>query len=637
MALFKAACKSQTVERDRTMPRRQLRGRWLGVFAAAIILAVCGLWLARSFLPTDPVREGWAAYARGDWEVAVERARERLKAAGDDVAALRLLARASVRLGRDSSAMAVYQRLGPDAMTPDDLCLLGIALTRTGNTRGLEVWEQARSAEPNHPETLFELTRAYFNRDRLADAAQTGRRLADCPGWEGRAEALLGSIQLARNDPAGALTFWRRIPEGKTTEKEAGPTPIVPPYELARALLQLHQPEDARLRLERALSSEPDHEGFWLLSRACLQEGVKNKALAAWERSGSFRDENPLVPEPSPFIGSDRCAECHPAVFQSQQSSRHAHTFFRASELGALALPPEFSPDRGRGNVTHSLRRVGSLQLKQETHVENQIYSAIVEYAFGSGDRGLTLVGRGDNGQAFELRLSQYRIGTGSRWDLTSGHLLHPDETAQYLGESLSEDAVRRCLSCHVTNAQAILQASGPGASDHGIGCEKCHGPGENHLLAIKADFPDLAIIDPRMASGSRVVALCAECHSPRRGTVSQDDPSAVRFQGTTLTWSRCFLESQDKLDCVTCHDPHRNAATSPSHYEAKCLSCHSGAARPSDAQTRSQPTSPSETSRPAACPVNPSKGCIPCHMPSVKNIVPHSSFTDHFIRVHRD
>ena len=131
------------MEPDHTMPRFRLRSRWLLLFAGAIILAVCGFWLGKSLLPADPVKQGWAAYARGDWEVAVERARERLKTAGDDTDALRLLARASVRLGRDSSALAVFGRLGADAMTPDDLCLLGIALIRSGNSRGLEVWEQA--------------------------------------------------------------------------------------------------------------------------------------------------------------------------------------------------------------------------------------------------------------------------------------------------------------------------------------------------------------------------------------------------------------------------------------------------------------------------------------------------------------
>jgi hypothetical protein len=31
-------------------------------------------------------------------------------------------------------------------------------------------------------------------------------------------------------------------------------------------------------------------------------------------------------------------------------------------------------------------------------------------------------------------------------------------------------------------------------------------------------------------------------------------------------------------------------------------------------------------------CPVNPPRGCIGCHMPAVKDVVPHSTFTDHFI-----
>ena len=269
----------------------------------------------------------------------------------------------------------------------------------------------------------------------------------------------------------------------------------------------------------------------------------------------------------------------------------------------------------------------------------DQVYSAVVEYAFGSGDRGLTLVGRGKKGQAFELRLSRYRHGTDYGWDITSGHLLQPDQATRFLGEPLTEDAVRRCLSCHVTSAQAIIAASGPVASDHGISCERCHGPGENHILAVKADLPDRAIIDPRLASCAQVVSLCARCHSPRGGNVSRDDPAAVRFQGTTLTWSRCFLESQDALDCMTCHDPHRNAAKSPAHYEEKCLSCHSGkGVNPVSKRSRKRPGKLVPHAASEACvQLNQQRDCIGCHMPSVKNVVPHSSFTDHFIRVHRD
>ena len=218
-------------------------------------------------------------------------------------------------------------------MTADDLCLLGIALPRSGNPQGLEVWERALKASPNHAETLFELTCAYTDRDRLGEAVEAGTVLAKCSGWEGRAEALLGAIEMLRNDPGSALKHWRRILNRPKDGKEFGPTPVIPPKELASALLQVHQPAEARRHLEAFLSTRPDREASWLLSRAYLQEGEKSKRFRRVEQSASFRDEKPLAQEPSPYIGSDRCAECHSAIFQSQQSSRHAHTFH--SRIGA--------------------------------------------------------------------------------------------------------------------------------------------------------------------------------------------------------------------------------------------------------------------------------------------------------------
>ena len=396
----------------------------------------------------------------------------------------------------------------------------------------------------------------------------------------------------------------------------ADSTPIVPVKEL-HTLLQVRQPDEARLRLEQTLSTDPDPETSWLLSRAYLQMGLKQKAQAALEKSGSFRDDHPLVPEPSSLVGSKSCAQCHSAIYHPQQSSRHAHTFFRAAELADISLPPEALPDPSQHEVTHTLKWTKTQQLQQETDVKGQAYSAIVDYAIGSGDRGLTLVGRDHKDTAFELRLSRYRSGSSFQWDVTSGHIRHPDEPTLYLGEPLDSDAVRRCLNCHVTSAEEIFHASGSASSDQGIGCEKCHGPGQNHIQAIESGFPDRAIIDPRLTSGSPAVAISAKCHSPRHGNLLPADPSAARFPGTTLTWSRCFLESQNTLDCVTCHDPHRNVATKASHYEGKCLSCHSAPA--------------------TVCPVNATTGCVGCHMPSVKNVVPHSTFTDHFIRVHRE
>jgi tetratricopeptide (TPR) repeat protein len=624
-------------ERDDTMVHIRTRGRWLGTIALAILLTGLGLWGFWVERSSVSVKGGTVAYDRGEWETAAGLARARLKVKANDVDALRLLARASVRLGHDDAARALYRRLGSQRMLVEDFCLLGISLTRLGDRQGaVQVWEQARSLDPNHAETLFELTRAYFANERPIAAAETGRLLATHPGWEARAESLLGTIELSLNDPAAAVVFWQHALEHTPARPGADSPPAVPAKDMARALLRAGQPGEARHCLQSLLAESPDRETFWLLSRTFLQERAMPEALDAWQRAGAFRDENPLLPEPARFVGSDACAPCHRATVHSQQSSRHARTFFRVSELGSLDLPSAPISDPGEPKVSHTLERIAADRLQQETQVEGQTFRAIVEYAFGSGDRGLTLVGREDNGQARELRLSHYPAETGSLWDVTAGHPLQVPVPVDYLGQTLTEDSVRRCVLCHVTDPRAVLERSGAGASDRGIGCEKCHGPGGNHLLAVAVKFPDLAIARPSLASGTRIVNLCAQCHSPLGRTLSPDDPSSVRFQGTTLTWSRCFTESNDTLDCATCHNPHRNADKSIDHYESKCLSCHAVAGDAGPSPPLGQKTIVAETMKRTICPVNPTRGCIGCHMPAVKDVVPHSTFTDHFIRVHR-
>jgi len=98
------------------------------------------------------------AYAQGDYETALNLARERLKGTMDDHAAVRLLARASVHLGRDSSALSLYKRLGDRSMMADDFYLLGVVLSRATNAQGsTEVWKQGLRVEPDHPQILCEM------------------------------------------------------------------------------------------------------------------------------------------------------------------------------------------------------------------------------------------------------------------------------------------------------------------------------------------------------------------------------------------------------------------------------------------------------------------------------------------------
>jgi hypothetical protein len=261
------------------------------------------------------------------------------------------------------------------------------------------------------------------------------------------------------------------------------------------------------------------------------------------------------------------------------------------------------------------------------TVIEGRAFAAVVEYAMGSNHQGRTFVGRDRQGQARELRESQYP--SEPHWDRTSEHPDRPPDPEGYLGRPVADESVRRCVHCHSTNFRAIQHPEGrPEAADHGIGCERCHGPGGHHVRAVEVKFPDPAIARPRLASAAGVVALCGQCHKAPE-SASPSSPNFIRFQAPTLVLSRCYTES-GKLSCVTCHDPHRDAGRNPAEYEAICLQCHPNPGMPPAQQGRGP--RPDRTWK--SCPVNPASDCLRCHMPRVPDAVPRAVFTDHQIRV---
>ena len=70
-----------------------------------------------------------------------------------------MLARATARLGRDSTANALFARLGSAALQSEDLFLLGLGLSRSGQAEKAErVWERALAKDSEHAETLEQLS-----------------------------------------------------------------------------------------------------------------------------------------------------------------------------------------------------------------------------------------------------------------------------------------------------------------------------------------------------------------------------------------------------------------------------------------------------------------------------------------------
>ncbi len=491
--------------------------------------------------------------------------------------------------------------------------------------------------EPDHAETIERLIIRDTAQNRLAEAVGLAERLARLPGWEFRGELNLGALRTELSDPAGASAVLRQAlgrPEAARLDRS-----MTSRYRnlLARTLLQTGRPGEARDVLRSVLNEGPDSQSSWLLSRAALQQGAIPEATAALQAAGSYRAEHPLESEPGPFVGETRCADCHREIFRAVQASRHASTLLRGQPLAVLPYPDRPIPDPDDPTVIHEFRRDGG-RIRFETEAGHKVRRAVVDYAFGSADHYVSLVGRDDAGRPQILRLSRYDTGRDSGWVRTTGHTADASGATDFLGKSLDvTDGVFKCLFCHATNPKAVLDNSGPESRDRAIGCERCHGPGAIHEKAIAAKFSDPAIVSPAEASAEGRLRLCGQCHSHHQDLpLPRTDPFWIRFQGTTLPWSRCYTESAGTLDCMTCHDPHHDNERSEAHYTARCLTCHSPGtpAEPKDAHpnpvTRTDPAV-----RGAMCPVNSTKGCIGCHMPPFASAPLHATFTDHYIRIH--
>ena len=612
--------------------------RWLVTLSVVFIALGTGLaWMwARS--ASDPLAQSISAYESGDWTHAAELARARLKTSPKDLEALRMLARATARLGRDGPANALFARLGSLALQPEDLYLLGLGLSHTGESDKAErVWQQALAKDSDHAETLEQLSRHFVTRNRLAEAVLLAERLSKQPGWELRGELVLGSLRSELNDPAGAATLLRRA--FARSEASRLDLQIQSGYRriLVRNLLQAGQPAEARAELEPLLVRGNDAEASWLLSRVALASGDVAEATAALDAAGSYRKLHPLESEPCAYVGEARCAECHAEISEAVQASRHSRTLMRGKQLAELPYPNHPIADPDDPAVTHVFREERG-QMRFETHAQEKVFQAVVQYAFGSPDHYTSLVGRDEGGTPHILRLSHYQADRDSGWVRTTGHSADAGGGRDILGKPLDVvDGIHKCLFCHSTNPRAVLDTSGPESADRGIGCERCHGPGALHVKAVDLQFRDRVIINPKRATAEARLRLCGQCHK-YHGELSlpRTDSFWIRFQGTTLPWSRCYTESDGALDCTTCHDPHRNAQAKPADSAAKCLNCHSAAIAPRVAAVNSPP--PSRAKRHGVpCPVNPTNGCVGCHMPPFRSEPLHATFTDHYIRVHHE
>ncbi len=616
---------------------------WLAAAAVVLVLMAGAVYELQGYLParyrdslkptSSRVAEARAAYDRGDWARADELARRLIRERGDNTEALRILARASGRMEHDQTAAAIYsERLKGEALDSEDYLLLGLGLARLGRLEtALELFKKGDAAGPDRAELLDNLARLAARLRRLDDASNAAEKLSRQPGWDARGLLLLGEIRAILDDTSGSVDALERAL--KLDPDAKGSVLGLAHYrrQLARGLLKLGRPAEAMAPLQAIRASNGvDPETDWLLSRALLTSGRSAEAIDLLSSAGGYRAGHPGEPEPSPYVGETRCAACHASIAKSYDRSRHALTFHQGADLLTLPRPDKPLIDPDDPKATHTITESNG-KLTAVTKVKDQAFHLVIDYAFGLRDRYVTMIGKGDDHKARALRLSYYHTKEGTGWGRTAGDVGDDDPIETIRGAAIDvRDGVVRCLYCHTTDSREFRDPPasanrGPEAADKGIGCERCHGPGANHLAAVKAGWVDKAIANVGAASGEAATGQCAQCHvTGVRSEIeaNPEDPRYVRSTAVTLALSRCYTQSNGAMSCLTCHDPHQDDVHEPALHEAKCLTCHG------DSKT----TSP--VVKAAVCKVNPRSDCLGCHMPKVPVPTLRTSLTDHYIRI---
>ncbi len=387
----------------------------------------------------------------------------------------------------------------------------------------------------------------------------------------------------------------------------------------------------------------------------------------------------------STYVGSTVCATCHTNQHHSYLQTAHSramsvvdpnsepadHSFFHTKSRRQYAVYREgdqlwhsesAASDLSK-NAASTSANISNTPIHSPDDSSGPRVQLPLKYLVGSGRHSRTYLVEQD-GFLMESPVTWY---TSTRqWSMSPGYD-HPG----HMGFERAAD--QGCLICHVGQFTPIDGALNRlDIHETAIGCERCHGPGSEHVTKWKnrasvvafsppetlskpgvtvatVEEADDTIVHPGRLTREMQEAICAQCHLRGDATVLRSGRAVSDFRpGMPLTniridyhladsdgqmkvvghveqmhASRCWQQSAD-LSCATCHESHLSQPPEAmaGFYRSKCLECHSNADCGISLEEREkQPFS---------------NDCLKCHMPQVSTDIPHIAFTHHRIGIHR-
>jgi predicted CXXCH cytochrome family protein len=373
------------------------------------------------------------------------------------------------------------------------------------------------------------------------------------------------------------------------------------------------------------------------------------------------------------YVGSARCANCHPGQSAPWLRSHHAQAMQPAS--AATVLGDFDGAVVGHdGQVTRFFRRGGRFFVRT-AGADGQDKDFPVAYTLGVHPLQQVLIAQpGGRLQVLGLAWDARPLAEGGqRWyPLYPDSPPRPGEPLHWTGRDQNWNFM--CASCHTTGLRRNYELAGDRYdsrwSEPGVGCEACHGAGSAHLAwaggSRKQRLPGLGLAARALAArgqrfgfsqaGQKIAApqggpapgqaaneSCLACHSRRQQLVpdAAQDPGAAYldryapsliepglyhadgqidgevFEGGSYAQSAMHRAG---VACGACHDPHSLKLRAPGN--ALCAQCH-------------RPASYDRSEHHHHAGGSAGAQCVGCHMPKRTYMGVHER-RDHSLRIPR-
>jgi tetratricopeptide (TPR) repeat protein len=358
------------------------------------------------------------------------------------------------------------------------------------------------------------------------------------------------------------------------------------------------------------------------------------------------------------------CKECHSNIYETFIETGMGKSFDKATKTKTSAkfekddvVHDKFSDLNYHPFWSGDTMKIMEFRLEKQDTTFKRVET--VNYIVGSGQHTNSHIFN-TNGYLHQMPMTFYT--QKGEWDLPPGF-------ENGANERFSRKIGLECMSCHNSLPDFVMGSENKYSTiPNGIGCERCHGPGELHVKEKKAGatvdvskYIDSSIVNPAKLPIDLQFDVCQRCHL-QGNTVLKEGKSFYDFRpgmklsdietvflpkyenaedefimashADRLKMSRCFIKSfkpddskglkpyKEALTCVTCHNPHVSVkVTSKEVFNNACKSCHGVktnivCTEVQNIRDKSQ------------------DNCVSCHMPKSGAIdIPHVRITDHFIR----